>query len=287
VGRFCEVIDAARRARGVALMGVVNVTPDSFYDGGRYCDVSAASAQVSRLADQGADVVDVGGESSRPGAASVGAAEQLARVEAAVRATLADGRVLVSIDTTLPEVAERVLSWGGHAVNDVSCLADADLAKVAARHGAALVIMHSRGALGNMDGFSQYPDDAYHDVVEDTVMEWQAARDRAVQAGMSPDDILFDPGLGFAKNARHSLEILRRFSELSRAGARVVVGPSRKSFIAAVDPAPPEARLGGTIAACLLCARRGASVLRVHDVGPVRQALAVAAAAAGREAPDA
>jgi dihydropteroate synthase len=278
VGRFGKAIDAARRARGAALMGVLNVTPDSFFDGGRFCSVNAAAAHFARLVGEGADIVDVGAESSRPGAARVEPAEQLARLEPVVRAGVAQGSALVSVDTTSPEVADRVLDWGAHAVNDVSCLRDPELARVAARHGAALVIMHSRGALGSMAGFSQYPDDAYHDVVEDVLMEWQAARDRAVRFGMSPDDVLFDPGIGFAKNARHSFEVVRRLSELLRAGARLVVGPSRKSFIAAVDATPPEGRLGGTIAACLLCAQRGASVLRVHDVGAVRQALAVAAA---------
>ena len=259
-------------------MGVLNVTPDSFYDGGRFCSVDAAAAHVARLVGEGADVIDVGAESSRPGATAVPPLEQLARLEPAVRAAVGRGDVVVSVDTTCPEVADQVLGWGAQAINDVSCLADPELARVAARHGAALVLMHNRGPLGSMAGFSQYPDDAYHDVVEEVLMEWQAARQRAVRAGMSPDDVLLDPGIGFAKNARHSFEIVRRLPELLRATARLVVGPSRKSFIAAVDPVPPEGRLGGTIAACVLCAQRGASVLRIHDVGAVRQALAVAAA---------
>jgi dihydropteroate synthase len=279
VARFGKVVDAACRARGAALMGVLNVTPDSFYDGGRYCTAEAATARVTQLVGQGADIIDIGGESSRPGAAAVEPDEQLARVEPALRFAVGQRRSLVSVDTTSPEVAERVLELGADVINDVSCLANVELARVVARRGAALIIMHTRGPLGHMNGFSQYPDDAYHDVVKETLMEWTAARDRASQAGMDPDDILLDPGVGFAKNARHSFEVLRRLGEFRSSGARIVVGPSRKSFIAAVDPSPPEHRLGGTIAACVLCAQRGASVLRVHDVAAVRQALAVASAA--------
>jgi dihydropteroate synthase len=188
-------------------------------------------------------------------------------------------RALVSIDTTSPEVADAMLTAGAHAINDVSCLADPDLARVVARRGAALIIMHTRVGLGKMAGFSQYPDDAYDDVVEDTLMELESARARAVAAGVPQDDILLDPGIGFAKNARQSFEVLRRLGEFRRGGARLVLGPSRKSFIAAADPGPAEARLGGTIAACLLATQRGASVLRVHDVQAVRQALVVASAA--------
>ncbi len=259
-------------------MGAVNVTPDSFYDGGRYLGAEAAARHVDELIEQGADIVDIGGESTRPGAEPVAADEQIARIEPVVRHAVGRG-ALVSIDTTEPEVAQRMLELGAHIINDTSCLADDGLAHVAAQHGAALVIMHSRGPMKRMPGFSQYPDNAYADVVREVLEEWSAARDRAVVAGMPASDILLDPGLGFAKNARHSYEILIRLAELGAAGARIVVGPSRKSFIASADPAPPAARLGGTIAACLLAVQRGASILRVHDVHDVRQALCVARAA--------
>jgi len=260
-------------------MGVLNVTPDSFFDGGRFSTVAAANAHATRLSDEGADIIDIGGESSRPGAEAVPDAEQIARVEPVVRAVVAQERALVSVDTTSPRVANRMLGLGAQAINDVSCLADAELARVAARHQAALIIMHTRGGLGTMQGYSQYPDDAYQDVVADTIRELSEARARAVDAGMPADDVLLDPGFGFAKNALHCFELLRRFGELQSLGARIVVGPSRKSFISAVSESPPEGRLGGTIAACLVCARRGASILRVHDVHEVRQALAVATAA--------
>jgi len=259
-------------------MAAVNVTPDSFYDGGRYLGAEAAAGHVDDLIEQGADIIDIGGESTRPGAEPVAPAEQIARIEPVVEHAVKRG-ALVSIDTTRPEVAERMLRLGAHVINDTSCLADNELAQVTARHGGALVIMHSRGPMSRMPGFSQYPDDAYDDVVADLLQEWSAARERAVAAGMPRGDVLLDPGLGFAKNARHSYEVLTRLAELGRARARIVVGPSRKSFIATADPAPPEARLGGTIAACLLAVQRGASVLRVHDLRDVRQALAVAHAA--------
>jgi dihydropteroate synthase len=258
--------------RGAALMGVLNVTPDSFFDGGRYQDERALASRVAELALQGADIIDVGGESTRPGAAPVAPAEQIARIEPAVRCALASG-VLVSIDTTSAEVAGRMLELGAHIINDVSCLSDPELAAVTARHSATLVLMHSRGPMKDMAGFSQYADDGYGDVVGDVLVEWRARRDLALAAGLSRADVWLDPGIGFAKNARQSWELLRRLPELAGEGAPIVVGPSRKSFIGALDGSKPEDRLGGTVAACLLAVQRGAHVLRVHDVAPVRQAL--------------
>lgn len=266
-------------ARGAALMGVLNVTPDSFFDGGRYLEGRSAIGRLEELLAEGAEIVDIGGESSRPGSEKVPAEEQIRRIEPAVRRAVEVGRAVVSVDTTLPEVADRMLGLGANVVNDVSCLSDPELARVAARHDAVLIVMHSRGSMSEMKGFSEYPDDGYGDVVEDVRAEWRAARARAVECGMRADRVWLDPGIGFAKNARQSFEILKRLSEFSSEEAPVVFGGSRKSFIAAVDGAPAERRLGGTIAACLLAAERGAKVLRVHDLADVRQALAVARAA--------
>jgi len=257
------------------LMGVVNATPDSFYQAGRSESHAASLQRVAELVDEGAEIADIGGESSRPGAAAVAADEQIARIEPAVARAVATGKLQVSVDTTSPRVAEHMLAIGAVLVNDVSCLADPDLARVAARAGATLILMHTRGALGSMTGFSDYPDDAYEDVVADVRREWCAARDRAVAAGLPRDRVWFDPGIGFGKNAQQSFELLRRLGELRDLGVPLVVGASRKSFIRAVDDAGPEERLGGTIAACLWCAAQGADVLRVHDVRAVRQALAV------------
>jgi dihydropteroate synthase len=263
-------------------MGVVNATPDSFYAGGRSETLSAGLARVDEMCAAGAEMADIGGESSRPGAAPVPAAEQIARIEPLVAHAVRAGKLRVSVDTTNPAVAERMLAIGAAVVNDVSCLADADLARVAARGKASLILMHTRGALGSMSGFSEYPDDAYTDVVADVRREWCDARDRAMRAGLAQGQIWFDPGIGFGKNARQSFELLRRLSEFEDLGVPIVVGVSRKSFIRAVDDVGPEDRLGGTIAACLWCAAQGASVLRVHDVRAVRQALSVTEALTDR-----
>jgi dihydropteroate synthase len=161
-------------------------------------------------------------------------------------------------------------------INDVSCLADEDLARACAEYGAPLILMHSRGSAASMAGYSVYPDAGYQNVVDDVRREWRAARDRAVAVGMASADIWFDPGLGFAKNAQQSYTLLARLAEFQSEGL-IVVGASRKSFLAAVDGAPPSERLGGSVAACLLAAARGAAIVRVHDVREVRQALGVAA----------
>lgn len=267
-----RIVDAARRAHGAALMGVVNLTPDSFYDGGRYEADAAAERRIDALLAEGADIIDIGGESTRPKALPVSADEQIARIAHALEYAVGKG-ALVSVDTMSPAVADYALAKGARIVNDVSCLADEGLADVAARRGAALIVTHCRGRMTDMTGFSQWPDGGYVDIVDDVLWDWEAARTRAVARGMSARDIVLDPGLGFAKNARQSLEILRRLSEFQRADAIIAVGPGRKSFVAALDPSPPADRLGGTIAACLVAAQHGAHILRVHDVGAVRQAL--------------
>jgi dihydropteroate synthase len=254
-------------------MGVCNVTPDSFSDGGRYLDAEAARARVDELMLEGADLIDVGGESTRPGAAPVPAREQLARVLDVVAYAAGRG-ACVSVDTTSPEVAAATLDAGGCAVNDVSCLRDEGLAKVVGASGAALLLMHARGTQQDMRGFSEYPDDAYGDVVADVRREWQAASERAVAAGVERAGLVMDPGLGFAKNARQSLELLRRLDELTGTPVPVAVGASRKSFLTCVDPgATPAQRLGASLAAALGAARRGASILRVHDVRATAQAI--------------
>lgn len=271
---FMRVLESAVARRGVALMGVCNVTPDSFSDGGRHLDPSAALARVDELLADGADLVDVGGESTRPGAKPVPAEEQLRRVLDVVRAAVARG-ACVSIDTTLPAVAAACLDAGASVVNDVSCLRDPELADVAAAHGAALVLMHSRGTQEAMSGFSVYPDEAYVNVVDDVVTEWKAAADRACARGLPREALVMDPGLGFAKNASQSLELLRATATLvERIGAPVLVGASRKSFLTVVDrDAPPTARIGASIAAAVHAAASGASILRVHDVRATAQSI--------------
>jgi dihydropteroate synthase len=172
-------------------------------------------------------------------------------------------------------------------VNTVSLDPAEELGALAARFGGSLVLTHARGSMTNMQGFSVYDDTAYGDVVADVAREWQAAADRALAAGLPREDLLLDPGLGFTKNARHSIELCRRLGELCALGFPVLVGPSRKSFLARIaaregaELAPPTERIGGTIAAVLACVRRGASVVRVHDVAAIVQALAIAAAIEG------
>lgn len=257
-------------------MGVLNATPDSFSDGGKYLDERDACERVDQLLAQGAEVIDVGGESTRPGSDPVTAEEQLRRTLGPLRYAVSRGAV-VSIDTTHPQVAAVALDNGATIVNDVSCLRDGDeLARVAAAARASLVIMHAREPMAQMAGFSAYPDDAYGDVVADVAREWGAAADRALAAGLDRGDLYLDPGLGFNKNASHSNQLVARLDELVALGFPVVVGPSRKSFLSAHVKTGPAQRLGGTIAACLACAARGAAILRVHDVLDVRQALAVA-----------
>jgi dihydropteroate synthase len=267
----------------VLLMGILNRTPDSFSDGGVFMSEAAALERIEEMIAEGADIIDVGAESTRPGSTPVPAGEQIARIGGVVREAAKRG-VLVSIDTTSPEVAEWALGEGATVVNSTSLEPAAPLGELAARRGAALVLMHCRGAMTEMKGFSVYADDAYGDVVADVAREWQAASVRALARGLPPADLILDPGLGFAKNARHSIELCARLDELCALGFPVLVGTSRKSFVArAAAPegsnvAPPDARLGGTIAATLACAEKGAAIARVHDVGQVKQALAAAAA---------
>ncbi len=265
-------------------MGVLNRTPDSFSDGGEFLDEGAALARAERMLSEGARIIDVGAESTRPGAPSVSAEEQRARLGDVVSRLSRLGAV-VSIDTTSPEVAARAVDDGATLVNAVDPGAAAPLARVAKRGGAMLALMHSRGTMTTMAGYSRSDEAAYRDVVSDVAREWGVAKDAALASGLQPTDLLFDPGLGFHKSARHSLTLCTRLDELVALGFPVLVGPSRKSFLAHVTtPAgaplpPPGDRLGAGIAAALLCARKGAAILRVHDVGAVRQALAFQQAA--------
>jgi dihydropteroate synthase len=264
-------------------MGILNRTPDSFSDGGRFVDDDLAIAHVEQLIAEGASIIDVGGESTRPGSHAIAPREQIARVGGAVRAIVARGAI-ASIDTTSPEVAAWALDEGARIINTVSLEPAEALAKLARDRDASLVLMHARGNMQHMAGFSVYDERGYDDVVKDVAREWRAAADRALATGLDPRDLVLDPGLGFAKNAAHSLAICQRLQELVALGFPVLVGVSRKSFLAKLAPSAdgsqpaPTARLGATIAATLACASRGAAIVRTHDVAPVRQALIVARA---------
>jgi dihydropteroate synthase len=284
--RFFMALDAARKRSGVALMGILNVTPDSFSDGGRYASAGAARARIDELVAQGVDVLDVGGESTRPGAPRVGAALQIERVLPAVR--YAAERVCVSVDTTDGDVAAAAIEAGASVVNDVSLLSDERLARACAETGAALVLSHARGRQDQMAGFSVQPASTYRDVVRDVVADWEAAAERARSLGVVRESLVMDPGLGFTKSAAHSLELLRRLDEVVAAvkGVPVLVGASRKSFLAiAAGDAAPADRLGASVAAALAAWRSGAAVLRVHDVRATRQAVDMARALGAGEVP--
>jgi dihydropteroate synthase len=277
------------------LMGVVNVTPDSFSDGGLYLDSRAAIAHGRLLAEEGAEILDVGGESTRPGAERVAITEELRRVLPVVeglvgapRTTTTPTSPTVSIDTAKAAVARAALDAGAALVNDVTALrGDPEMAAVVARSGAECCLMHMRGEPRTMqrgDG-----ERWYDDVVDDVRAFLEQRLAFAVGEGIAEERIMLDPGIGFGKTLEHNLELLRRLPELAALGRPLVVGTSRKSFIgrlltdatgSAEAPAPAQ-RLPGTIATCVLAYERGASVLRVHDVAPVRAALTVAAATLG------
>jgi dihydropteroate synthase len=262
-------------------MGIVNVTPNSFFDGGRYTTPEAARERVVRSLAEGADVLDIGGESSKPGAPAVPAREQLERIGDVLAFALSRGAI-VSVDTASPEVADAALDRGAHIINDVTCLATPELADAVARHDGYLLLSHARGHQSLMPGFSEWPDAAYADVVREVRAELDAAREHAAHRGVRHERVWFDPGLGFSKNARHSLELLAQLSALAADGTVVVAGTGRKSFISAVDDSAPADRLGGTVAASLWASRQGAALVRVHDVSVVRQALAIEAALGAR-----
>lgn len=262
-----------------AVMGIVNVTPDSFSDGGAFLDPGAAIAHGLQLASEGADLLDVGGESTRPGAAPVPADEEARRVVPVIRELAARAGVPVSVDTTKAAVARAALAAGATLVNDVSGLRfDSELGAVVAHAKAALVVMHMQGEPRTMQKAPRYAD-----LLPEVIGELGAALARAEAAGIDPGRTIVDPGIGFGKTLEHNLELLARLGELRILGRPILVGPSRKSFIGALLDLPPAGRLEGTIAACCLAADRGAHLVRVHDVGAVRRALRVADAI-GREA---
>jgi dihydropteroate synthase len=264
----------AHRER-TAVMGILNVTPDSFSDGGRAFDCDAAIAAVWRLIEEGADIVDIGGESTRPGAAAVDAEEEWRRVGPVIEAVAPRCPVPISIDTYKAEVARRALDLGAAIVNDVSGLTyDHALGGVVASHGAAVILMHNRGRSADMYSQAQY---AEGDVVGDVVVEL-GARDRAArEMGIAAGRIILDPGLGFAKRAEHTFAVLAEFDRLASLGRPILSGPSRKSFLnAALGDVPAAERAWGTAAAVTASILAGAHIGRVHDVRAMVQVARVA-----------
>ena len=255
------------------VMGIINVTPDSFADGGAHRDPDHAVAAALQFEADGADIIDVGGESTRPGAAAVPADEEARRVVPVLRRLVPRLRVPVSIDTCKPEIARQALEHGAALVNDVSGLShDPDLAAVGAAAGVPLVLTHMRGRSGDM-----YRHAAYDDVVREVVAELGAAVSRATAAGMARDQLVLDPGLGFAKRPAQTFAVLARLGALAALDRPILVGPSRKSFLQdALGACPPGEREWGTAAAVASAVLLGAHIVRVHGVREMTQVVRVA-----------
>ena len=261
-------------------MGIVNVTPDSFSDGGRHFDAASAIAHGLKLAGDGADILDVGGESTRPGADPVSAKEELRRVLPVIEALAEKSSAVISIDTRKGVVAKAAMAAGASIWNDVTALCHApDSLEIAASLGCVVVLMHAKG-----DPKTMQNDPYYEDVVEEVFGFLKTRVDACLKAGIAKENIIVDPGIGFGKTLAHNLALLGRLNRFVELEPPVLLGASRKRFIAALDPVPDspgeadERRLGGSLAAVIEGRRRGASIFRVHDVAETRQALKIAAA---------
>lgn len=264
--------------RRPAVMGVLNITPDSFSDGGRYFDPSAALSQGQAMVKAGADLLDLGAQSTRPGAEDVGASVEIARLIPVLKA-LRDRcpELILSVDTFLAPVAEAALAAGADWINDISGgRRDPGMLPLIASTGCPFVLMHSRGDSQTMDALTDY---GVEGVVQGVIRELRIDTERALAAGVTQDQLLWDPGLGFAKTTEQNLELIRHLERLTDQGIPVLLGPSRKRFIGAVlDEPRPRARLWGTAAVCSRAVSAGVAVLRVHDVGPIRQIADMSAA---------
>lgn len=245
------------------VMGVLNVTPDSFSDGGRYLDPFMASEHAVRMVEEGADIIDIGAESSRPGAGRVSAQEELSRVLPVIKAVAGKVKVPISVDTWKSEVAKAALLEGAALVNDITALrGDPAMAGVVAEAGAGVVLMHMKGEPENMQ-----VEPVYDDVVREVISYLSGSVYTAETAGIPPDMIAIDPGIGFGKTLEHNLEILRRLSELKALDKPILVGTSRKSFIGKITGRGVADRVFGTAASVAAAIMNGADIVRVHDVG--------------------
>lgn len=257
------------------IMGVVNVTPDSFSDGGRFFLRARAIKHGLRLVRDGADILDIGGESSRPGAKPVAASEEIRRVVAVVAALASRVRCPISVDTAKPEVAAAALARGARIINDITALRNGGkkMASLIVKHRASVILMHMKGNPRTMQRAPRYKN-PIHEILSYLKERIRFAR----SCGISPGQILLDPGIGFGKTPQHNLEILRQFKALKQLGCPLVVGPSRKSFLGWILGLPVSQRLEGTLAACVEAYRHGAEIFRVHDVRAVKRTLQVSQA---------
>lgn len=273
MGRF--TLDLSSRTR---VMGILNVTPDSFSDGGRFFDSTVALEHVRQMAAEGADIIDIGGESTRPGADPVSLEEELHRTVPIIEKLSGELDIPISIDTYKPEVAREALDAGAVMINDISGLRDERMVELAAEKDVPVIIMHMKGTPRNMQ-----KNPTYEDVVAE-ICNWLGAQaEGAVQSGLSKNKILIDPGIGFGKTFEHNLEILRRLAELKSLGYPIVLGTSRKAFIGAILDLPSDERVEGTLATVVYGITQGANIMRVHDVKEVARACRIADAIKDRK----
>ncbi|MBN2201958.1 dihydropteroate synthase [bacterium] len=259
-------------SRRTHILGILNVTPDSFYDGGRYPDVPSAVRRAVQMAEQGADGIDIGGESTRPGSRPVPEEEEKSRILPVIRAVAAAVDLPISVDTRRAGVAEAALRNGAHWINDVGGLADDPaMIEVAAAHDAAVIVMHKRGSPESMQKNTDYAD-----LIGEITRFFSETLERAVRAGLSADRLIFDPGIGFGKSAEDCFRLIRRMEAFTALGRPVCVGPSRKSFIGAALGIAEAGRLHGTASAVALASFLGARLVRVHDVAEMAQVVRIA-----------
>jgi len=257
-------------------MGIVNLTPDSFSGDGIYqpsfvgCQMPSAIDYVKKMVDDGADIIDIGAESSRPGSPPISIKEELKRLIPVIKILVKKIKVPISVDTCKPEVARQVLDMGAAIINDISGLSNPQMRKIISKYKAGIIIMHMQG---NPRTMQKNP--TYLSLFDEIIDYFQRAIASAVAAGVNAEKIIIDPGLGFGKTLQHNLEILKRLREFKVLGRPILTGPSRKSFIGKILHNQPQERIYGTIASCVLAARNGANIVRVHDVKAVKEALLV------------
>lgn len=261
------------------LMGILNLTPDSFSDGGRYLDPDAAFQRAVQLTEEGADILDLGAESTRPGARAISEEEELNRLLPVLKKISSQLDIPVSVDTTKPQVARCALEAGAHILNDVSGLEgghSSELATIAQAFGSGFILMHRRG---NPETMQQMTD--YHDVVSDVLAEIGKSVEAAQAAGLERDQLIADPGLGFAKTANQNFEILQNLERFHVLGLPLLLGPSRKAFLGQVTGRPVHEREFGTAAVAAIAVMKGVQILRVHEVKAMRDAVRTAEAIRG------